>query len=52
MTMKLTKCRLDKLFLKEKQTRKCFKNKKVLTHTHTFRKKKPFNLKNTTLRKY
>lgn len=51
MTMKLTKSRIDKLFLKEKQTRKQFKNKKVLTHTHTFRKKKPFNLKNTTLRR-
>ena len=51
MTMKLTKSRIDKLFLKNKQTRKQFKNNKVLTHTHTFRKKKPFNLKNTTLRR-
>jgi hypothetical protein len=51
MTMKLTKSRIDKLFFKNKQTRKQFKNIKVLTHTHTFRKKKPFNLKNTTLRR-
>ena len=51
MTMKLTKSRIDKLFLKENQTRKKFKNKKMLTHTNTFRRKKPFNLKNTTLRR-
>ena len=44
MPMKLTKGRIDKLFNKE--------NKKILTHTHTFRRKKPFNLKNTTLRKW
>lgn len=52
MTMKLTKGRIDKLFSKENQTKKRFKNKKVLNHTHTFRSKKPFNLKNTTLRKW
>ena len=52
MTMKLTKARIDKLFSKENQTKKRFKNKKVLNHTHTFRRKKPFNLKNTTLRKW
>lgn len=52
MPMKLTKGRIDKLFTKENQTRKRFKNKKILTHTHTFRRKKPFNLKNTTLRKW
>ncbi len=52
MTMKLTKGRLNKIFLKEKQTRKNFKNKKVLTHTHTFRRKRPFNLKNISIRAY
>ena len=50
--MKLTKARLTKIFLKEKQTRKKNKNKIVLTHTNTYRNKKPFNLKNTTLKNY
>jgi hypothetical protein len=49
MTMKVTKARIDKLFSKENQTKKRFKNKKVLNHTHTFRRKKPFNLKNNSL---
>ncbi len=52
MTMKLTKCRLNKIFSKVNQTRKRFKNKKVLNHNHTFRQKKPFNLKNMSLRTY
>ena len=52
MTMKLTKGRLNKIFLKENQTRKRFKNKKVLSHTHTFRRKRPFNLKNISIRAY
>ena len=48
--MKLTKARLTKIFLKDNQTRKKYKNKRVLTHTNTYRNKKPFNLKNTTLK--
>jgi hypothetical protein len=48
--MKLTKARLTKVFLKDNQTRKKYKNKRVLTHTNTYRNKKPFNLKNTTLK--
>jgi hypothetical protein len=37
--MKLTKARINKLFLKIKdnQTRKRFKNKRVLTHSSTYR---------------
>jgi len=50
--MKLTKARLIKVFLKEKQTRKKYINKKILTHTNTYRNKKPFNLKNTTLKNH
>jgi 2C-methyl-D-erythritol 2,4-cyclodiphosphate synthase len=52
MTMKLTKCRINKLFSSINQTRKKLKNRKMLTHSHTFRQKKPFNLKNITLRTY
>jgi len=52
--MKLTKARLQKVFHKintnTNQTRKKFKNKKVLHHTNTFRNRKQFNLHNTTLR--
>ena len=50
--MKLTKARLMKVFLKDKQTRKKYKNKQVLTHTNTYRNKRAFNLKNTTLKHY
>ena len=52
MPMKITKGRIDRLFSKENQTKKHFKNKKMFTHTNTFRRKKQFNLKNTTLRKW
>ena len=51
--MKLTKARLNKVFLKEGnhiQTRKKFKNKKVLTHTNTCRNRHSKNYKNMTLK--
>ncbi len=53
--MKLTKARLIKVLLNENQTRKRFKNKKVLTHTNTCRNKKINstnikNIKNMTLK--
>ena len=53
--MKLTKARLNKVFLKGdnhnlKQTRKQFKNKKVLTHTNTCRNRHGKNYKNMTLK--
>ena len=35
--MKLTKARIEKAFLKDNQTRKKFKNKKILTHTNTYK---------------
>ena len=50
--MKLTKARFQKIWITNKQTKKNFKNKKGLCHTNTYRKKRPFNLKNKTLRKY
>ena len=52
--MKLTKARLNKVFLKEglnhNQTRKGYKNKKVLTHTNTCRNRHGKNYKNMTLK--
>ncbi len=52
--MKLTKARLNKVFLKgainHNQTRKRFKNKKVLTHTNTCRNRHCKNYKNMTLK--
>lgn len=50
--MKLTKARLNKVFLKGNhiQTRKQFKNKKVLTHTNTCRNQHGKNYKNMTLK--
>lgn len=52
--MKLTKARINKLFLKIKdnQTRKRFKNKKVLTHSSTYRNKESKQMKNTTLKHF
>lgn len=52
--MKLTKARINKLFLnlKENQTRKRFKNKRVLTHSSTYRNKESKQLKNTTLKRF
>jgi hypothetical protein len=50
--MKLTKARLNKIFLQQRQTRKKLNNKKVLTHTNTFRNKKQFNLRSNTIRNY
>jgi hypothetical protein len=51
--MKLTKVRLQKtIHSTNKQTKKKFKNKKLLTHTHTFRNKKPFNLRINTLKNW
>lgn len=54
--MKLTKARINKIFLKENhnQTRKKFKNKKVLTHTNTY-KTRPIGtkeIKTKTLKKW
>ena len=50
--MKLTKIRLQKIINKNcKQTRKIFKKTtKVLNHSNTFRHKKQFNLRNTTIK--
>jgi len=51
--MKLTKVRLQKTINSfNKQTRKKIKNKKLLTHNHTFRNKKQFNLRTTTLKNW
>jgi hypothetical protein len=51
--MKLTKGRIKKLFNGNNQTRKKLKNlKKISTHTHTNRKYKQVNLKNTTLKRF
>jgi len=52
--MKLTKCRLHKIFLKENQTRKLIKNKnkKLLTHNNTYKKRKHFNLRNNTIKNW
>lgn len=50
--MKLTKARFQKIWTTNKQTKKNFKNNIRLIHSNTYRKKRPFNLKNTTLRKY
>lgn len=51
--MKLTKKRLQKIINNNcKQTRKKYKKQfKILKHTNTARHKKPFNLRNTTLKK-
>ena len=50
--MKLTKARLQKIINNNgKQTRKKYKNtSSILKHTNTFRHKKQFNLRNTTLK--
>jgi len=51
--MKLTKARLNKMLIKNdnhSQTRKRFKNKKVLTHTNTCRNRHGKNYKNMTLK--
>lgn len=52
--MKLTKARLNKVFLKgainHNQTRKRFKNKTILTHTNTCRNRHCKNYKNMTLK--
>ena len=51
--MKLTKARLNKMLIKNdnhSQTRKRFKNKKVLTHTNTCRNRQGKNYKNMTLK--
>lgn len=52
--MKLTKYRLQKIFhTNGKQTRKKYKSvTKLFNHTNTARRKKQFNLKNTTLKKF
>ena len=51
--MKLTKVRLQNIIKHNgKQTRKKYKyDKKIMNHTNTIRRKKPFNLRNNTLRK-
>jgi hypothetical protein len=52
--MKLTKVRLQKLMRHNgNQTRKKYKyDKKIFHHTNTMRRKKPFNLRNNTLRQW
>jgi len=52
--MKLTKNRLQKIINNtNKQTRKKYKKTfKILKHTNTFRNKKHFNLRNTTLKSF
>lgn len=52
--MKFTKARLQKIItnINNKQTRKKYKNIKVLQHNHSFRNRKQFNLHNNTLKKY
>jgi hypothetical protein len=47
--MKITKGRINKILLKEHQTRKRTKNIKN-SHTHTCRYKKHFNLRNLTIK--
>ena len=52
-TMKITKARLEKARNANNQTRKKYKsNKKLLTHTNTFRNRKPFNLRHNTIKNY
>lgn len=49
--MKITKARLKKIFLREKQTKKKIKNNiKLLNHNSTYRKKHQFNLRHKTLK--
>jgi hypothetical protein len=48
--MKLTKGRIHKLFLKEKQTRKHIKPKSQINHVITYKQKKTFNLRNRTIK--
>ena len=51
--MKITKARLEKARNANNQTRKKYKStKKLLTHTNTFRNRKPFNLRNNTIKNY
>jgi hypothetical protein len=57
--MKLTKARINKVFFQirntkenQNQTRKRFKNKKILTHTNTYKNKQFRQSKNTTLKSY
>jgi len=52
--MKLTKGRIHKLLIKEKQTRKRIKQKPQThtNHTITSKQKKQFNLRNHTLKHY
>jgi hypothetical protein len=49
--MKLSKGKFNKLLLKNKQTKKQFKNNKnINNHCNTFKNRKIFNLKNKTLK--
>ena len=49
--MKLTKARFNKNLLSSKQTKRKLKpNVKQITHVHTYKKRKPFNLKNHTIK--
>jgi hypothetical protein len=54
--MKLTKGRIHKILIKEKQTRKRIKQKTQTqtqtNHTITYKQKKQFNLRNHTLKHY
>ena len=49
--MKITKGRIHKILLKEHQTRKSTKNMKTNSHSHTYKNKKQFNLRNRTIKK-
>lgn len=50
--MKITKGRIHKILLKEHQTRKRTKNIKNSknSHSHTYKNKKQFNLRNRTIK--
>jgi hypothetical protein len=47
--MKITKGRIHKILLKVHQTRKRTKNMKN-SHSHTYKNKKQFNLRNRTIK--
>lgn len=46
--MKLTKGRLSKLLLKDKQTRKKYKSRQFLTHTNTYKNRSCHNSNTNT----
>ena len=48
--MKLTKARLSKILLKDKQTRKKYKSKTLFTHTNTYKNRTRHNNRNMTIK--